>query len=296
MGNGLDRIYIAASRSDARFTRICVASIRTYYPHVSIRLLAGEPLDRSLARELRVYFGVAEQPGLAGHYGWGFVKLEPLFGPAGERFLVLDSDTVMTGAILKVWEMNEAAFLVDDEEQADPDIHRLYYDWRKVRTVDDSARAPVFLFNSGQWFGTAGVLSRDDFSPWIDWSLPRRLKHPAPFMPGEQGVLNYVLNQKALQGLAVERRKIMRWPGHGMDGLTAGAIAAGQAAPVIVHWAGMKRSRLRDMTGGDVLLHFERLYFKQLPMGGLRRLAALVRHFVGELVLRLRLFARRWRF
>jgi hypothetical protein len=113
----VDCVYVAASGLDSRYTRIAVASIRYFYPDIPVRLLAGGRMGRTLLEELRQYWGVtlAEIP--AGDYGWGFVKLEALFGPPGERFLVLDSDTALTGPILDAWTDSDAPFLVDNEEQ-----------------------------------------------------------------------------------------------------------------------------------------------------------------------------------
>ena len=59
--------------------------------------------------------------------------------------------------------------VVDEETQSEVDTKRLSYDWEKVSRIDHQARPPLFVFNSGQWFGTAGVLTRDDFSPWLEW-------------------------------------------------------------------------------------------------------------------------------
>jgi hypothetical protein len=265
-------IYIAASARDARYTRICVASVRYFYPDVAIKVLAGGPLERGLAHELRHYWNVrmAELP--SGDYGWGFVKLEPLFGPRGERFLVLDSDTVMAGPVLDLWAGDNASFLVDDETQTEADTRRLYYDWRLVSQIDPKAQPPLFVFNSGQWFGTSGILMREDFAPWLEWTMPRRLRHPAMFMPGDQGVFNYILNQKAaLAGLSVRCRKIMWWPQHGMDGVNAASITYRTALPLVIHWAGMKKPRLGDMSGADVLRLFEKRYYSRLPGGRTRR-------------------------
>ncbi|MGO9062763.1 MAG: hypothetical protein ACLQU2_36195, partial [Candidatus Binataceae bacterium] len=204
-----------------------------------------------------------------GDWGWGFVKLEPLFGPQGERFMVLDSDTVFGGEVLGIWADSSADFLVDDEQQSEADTRRLYYDWRKVAAVDPAARPPQFIFNSGQWFGTAGIIVRSDFALLMDWSgMPPKLRHPDLLMPGDQGVLNYVLNQKAMiDGVSVDRRKIMRWPGHSMDGFTAESVAARTGLPLVIHWAGMKRRRLTTMAGADVLCLFERLYYARMPRG-----------------------------
>jgi len=111
--------------------------------------------------------------------------------------------------------------------------------------------------------------------------MPRKLRHPELFMPGEQGILNYVLNRKAaLERLRVQRKQIMRWPGHAMEGLNAESIAKRTAPPLVIHWAGMKKTALRQMVGGDILLFFERFYYTRLPAGRLRRLLAICQHFL----------------
>jgi hypothetical protein len=102
-------------------------------------------------------------------------------------------------------------------------------------------------------------------------------------MPGEQGVLNYLFNRKtALEELQVERRPIMRWPGHSMDGLDAERVTKRTAPPLIIHWAGMKKTRLRPMVGSDILLYFEKFYYARLRAGTLRRLLANCRHFLTQ--------------
>jgi hypothetical protein len=278
----VDCIYIAASSLDARYTRICVASVRFFYPEIPIRLLVGGRLQRGLAEELHKYWGVgtADLP-LNGDYGWGFVKLEVLFGMPGERFLVLDSDTVLTGPVLDVWNNSCAPFVVDDEALSEVRSNTIYYDWQKVRKIDQGAFPPRFVFNTGQWFGTAGLLTRNDFAPWIEWTMPRRTIPPGHFMNGEQGILNYVLNRKAaLQGLLVARKKIMRWPGHSLESLDAESVSKRIAPSLIIHWAGMKKTRLRHMAGSDILLYFERLYYSRLPAGTLRRHLENCRHFL----------------
>jgi hypothetical protein len=271
----VDCVYVAAATHDARFTRICVASIRRFFPTIPIQILRSAAVSSQMTDELAKYWDATPAAISAGDYGWGFVKLEPLFGSPGERFLVLDSDTVLTGPVLDLWCEGDGPFLVDDERQSEADTRRLYYDWKKLRAFDPDARAPQFVFNSGQWFGTAGVLKREDFAPWIEWTMPRRLKRPESLMPGDQGVLNYVLNKKMAGGeFAVARRTIMRWPGHSMAGIDSPAVARGTAPALIVHWAGMKKARLRAMVGADLLDFFEREYYRRLPFGRGRRVLA----------------------
>jgi hypothetical protein len=275
----VDCIYLAACARDARLTRICIASIRYFYPDVPIKLLAGDIIQSGLADEVNRYWnvGLADLP--VGDYGWGMVKLEPLFGPPGQRFMVVDVDTVFTGKVLDLRAQSDAPFFVDNEQLSEADFKRLYYDWDKLRDIDPGVQPATKAFNVGQWFGTAGILKREEFDDWVEWTLPRRLRYPDLFMGGDQGVCNcVVLKKEAFAGLRIERATFMRWPGNGMADLDVASVETGRAPPLVIHWAGMKAIFLRNMVGGDLLRFFEKYYYTRLPAGRLRAILAFVRH------------------
>lgn len=291
------KIYIAASSYDARFTRVCVASVRYFYPKATVRLLPGGELDGKLVSEMRRFWDVEVMDLPKGDYGWGFVKLEPLFDTTEKSpFLVLDSDTVLTGDVFALFdEADGAPFLVDLEGQSQDDVERLYYTPVEVGEKSVDLGTPRFVFNSGQWFGTPGVLAREDFTPWLEWDFPRKLRFPDAFKNGEQGLLNYVLNQKVKRGeVVVCRRKLMRWPLHGMQNITAKTVADGSAPALVVHWAGPKALRWKNMPGSDVLSYFERLYYSRVPLGRVSRQwrtwTGFLRSSRRALLLRIRLF------
>ena len=277
----VDVIYVAASARDGRFARTCVASIRYFYPDIPIRLLVGGPLEAGLADELTSRWDVQLADLPPRDYGWGFVKLEPLFFPAGERFLVLDADTVLTGPVLELAEASNADLVVDDEHQDDASARRLYYDWTLSAQEGQPLDPPRLLFNTGQWFGRSGVLRRDDFAGLVDWSGAKpMLANPRVFKNGDQGTLNYVVNRLSRQGrLKVDCVPLLCWPGHGMQGISAAALAARSAPTRVIHWAGMKGPRHGALPGGDVLMFFEQLYYARLG-GGVRRHLASCRHAV----------------
>jgi hypothetical protein len=275
----VDRIYLAACARDARLTRICLASIRYFYPDAPIQILAGDLLQPGLAEELKKHWNIEVADLPPGDYGWGLVKLEPLFGPPGQRFLVMDVDTAFTGKVLDERAKSDASFFVDDEVLSDADFKRLYYDWDKLAAIDPDVQCARKSFNVGQWFGTAGIVKREEFDRWVEWTLPRTLRYPDLFMGGDQGIMNYVvLKKEAFEGLKIDRQTIMRWPGDGMEGLDAASVAAGKAPPLVIHWAGMKATFLHDMVGGDLLQFFEDWYYQHMPMGRARKLLALWRH------------------
>ena len=242
-----------------------MASLRFFYPDVPIRLLIGGRIRSRLIDELHRFWNVEVAAVTPGNYGWGFVKLEPLFRESGERFLVLDSDTVLVGPVLHIFDACSCPFLVDEETLTEADTKRLYYDWKRLQQIEPQALPPNFVFNSGQWFGTSGCLQRDDFARWINWGMPRTLRHPDVFMCGDQGILNYVLNEKVRRGeSAVTRRVFMRWPGHSLDDLELAQIRLGAQSPYpqIVHWAGFKAPRLESLPRADLLIFFEKYYYR----------------------------------
>ncbi len=297
----IDVIYVAASSRDGRYARICVASIRHFYPEKCVKLLVGGPLTWGLARELARYWNVGIADIAPGDWGWGFVKLEPLFRPAGERFLVLDSDTVLTGKILEPLEESPVDFIVDEESQSDDDSRRLYYEWCSPNIWDEMIVPPLFTFNTGQWIGTSGILTREDFTGLVDWEhIPPILCRPDLFKNGDQGVLNYVINRgMANCSLGIARHKLMRWPGNGLGHITAEAVRSGEAPALVIHWAGMKAMFLRDMVGGDLLQFYEDFYYTRLPAGRMRRIFALWHHVLinwsFKTFLPARIFLKRWR-
>jgi hypothetical protein len=295
----IDCVYIAASKLDARFTRICVASVRYFYPEIPIRLLVGGRLQRGLAHELRRYWGVRIADIPKGNYGWGFVKLEPLFAPPGERFLVLDSDTVMAGPVLELADYSDEDLIVDNENVSPEVAKAVYYDFEKAAEERIPVPGPAFLFNTGQWFGRSGILSRRDFGDLVQWGFPPRLTNPTIFKNGEQGVLNFVANELLRLGkIRVAHVPLMRWPGHGMQELEVNTVSQRAATPIIIHWAGMKRVRQREMVGADLLSYFEKIYYQRLPYGRMRWLMAAgqdsLAHWLHAVQVRVQLASRKY--
>jgi hypothetical protein len=267
--------YITASAHDTRYTRICVASIRRWHPGATVRLLRGGAVDPELVAELARYWDVEVAEWPEGNYGWGFVKLEPLFAPGNQRFLILDSDTVMTGPILDRLEACGGQFIVDREDQTESGARQIYWDPDEAAKEGiDLPRLPCY-FNTGQWVGTSGVIDRSEFDPFVDWSMPRRLRYPKVFKNGEQGILNFVVNRRHVAGkLSLDRIPLMVWPGASAQGRNKGLLEGkldGQEGR-IVHWAGFKNQRLKKLPGWALLEHFEKLYYRRIPGGeALRR-------------------------
>jgi hypothetical protein len=265
----IDRVYIAAHRTDLRLTRICVASVRRWYPDVPIFLLKDDSNGTFSSREIERTWNVRVWPTRERSFGWGFIKLEPLFDSERHRYLMLDSDIVFLGRVIDSLERFDSDFVVQEELQPPEQIPKLYFDPAGIRaTLDPHLGDPAFTFNTGQYVGTSGLISRDDFAGLVEWSEPRRVKHPEVFNPSDQGVLNYVILEKLAAGaISVSRTPFMKWGEREMSPFDVTSLDGNSPYPYVIHWAGLKKLRLRRMLRSDILLHFETAYYRRLAFG-----------------------------
>jgi hypothetical protein len=273
----IDRVYIAAHRRDLRLTRICVASVRRWYPDIPIFLLKDETNGAFSSREIEETWNVQIWPITERIFGWGFIKLEPLFDSERHRFLMLDSDIVFLGRVIDALERFDADFVVQEETQTPDAVPDLYFDAANIRaTFNPDLRDPAFTFNTGQYVGTSALISRDDFAQLLEWSQPRRVRHPGMFNPGDQGVLNYVVLEKvAARSVSVARTPFMKWGEEEMSPFEVSSLDGKSPYPFVIHWAGLKKLRLRRMLRADILHHFETAYYQRLAFGRARQWARL---------------------
>jgi hypothetical protein len=291
----IDRVYIAAHRRDLRLTRICVASVRQWYPDIPIFLLKDEVNGAFSTREIEELWHVKVWPTKARSFGWGFIKLEPLFDTEKVRYLILDSDIVFLGRVIDALEEFDEDFVVQEELQPASDVPGLYFDPQKVRAeLDPAFTGPAFTFNSGQYVATSGLLRREDFGKLVAWTEPRRVTHPEMFNPGDQGVLNFVVLEKfAARAVSVARTPFMKWGKAEMAEFDVARLNASSPYPYVIHWAGLKHLRLRRMLRADILRHFERRYYAKLSHGSARLATRLVAADVQRFYGRAARFARR---
>ncbi|MEO7039155.1 MAG: hypothetical protein ABI446_04780 [Gemmatimonadaceae bacterium] len=277
----IERVYIATHRGDLRLTRICVTSVRRWYPEMPIFLLKDHEHGDFSTRELEETWNVKVWPTKERSFGWGFIKLEPLFASGRTRYLVLDSDIVFVGRVIDELERFDEDFVVQRELQPPSDVPALYFDAEAIRrSFAPGFSGPAFTFNTGQYVATSGVLSRGDFDDLVQWSEPRRVKHPELFNPSDQGVLNYVILAKLeAHELTVARTPFMKWGEAEMSEFELARLNDASPYPNLIHWAGLKKRRHGQMLRADILRHFERAYYAQIAVG---RAKLLARHLHAE--------------
>lgn len=285
----MDAIYIPTYRKDLRLTRICVASIRHFYPDIPVRLMVdqhGGPCD---VAEICSAWQVDQVPTPPGGFGGGFAKFEVLFNPQPERFLVIDSDIVFAGPLLGRFAEVTEDFIVVAEEYDEAARRTLFLHDEEVKKVAPHSSPVRFLFNAGQFVGRGGMIRREDVEPWLEFSSPRRRKHPQALRGIDQGILNYVVNQLANSGrITVRRMDFMRWSQSDLSDIDLTEIQRGVDSRhrFLIHWAGEPRRNLRDLPRADILRFFEDLYYTRVPRR--RLMIRLGADFAGRVIRRLK--------
>lgn len=260
-------VYINTHRYDYESACICVASVRYWHPDIPIYLIKDFGQGFYSTTILEKKWGVGVFDTKKNFFGWGYGKLEPLFLPQKQSFLILDSDTVLTGRVIDEASAIDTDFLVSDEVQPIKMINTIYYNLDRINEIDVNFIYPGYSFNTGQWFGSSNLLRRDDFDKFLDWCEPPRPKHPELLFNGEQGILNFVLQSKEqYHSFNIVRKKIMIWP----DGDNANFIDLQKIKlrindyPFIIHWAGMKYKRLSDYNRSDILIYYQNFFYSEL--------------------------------
>lgn len=259
-------VYINTYKYDFQFARICIASVRYWYPLIPIFLIkdyGSGAFDTKIAERK---WNVQTYNTNRKNFGWGFGKLEPLFSDTPHSFLILDADTVLSGPVINNAKGINTPFLVDEEFQLTKRFNEIYYNLDRINEIEPEFHYPGYSFNSGQWFGTSGILTRQDFEKILQWSEP-----PTPFFPdliynGEQGHLNFILHWKEQRGaFSISRKKIMIWPqGINADFLDLHKIRNKFSDyPFIIHWAGMKTSKMTSLPRADILRFYRDFYYSK---------------------------------
>jgi hypothetical protein len=275
----VEAVYIATHKHDLRLTRICVASIRYWYPQIPIYLIKDELGGSFSTDEIEQSWNVGVFQTKARRFGWGFSKLEALFIPGGKRILILDADIVFVGRVLDILSEHDEDIVVHLEDQPPEPTGRfneLYFALPLLRAYDPDFRFLEYSFNTGQYVVTTGLLKREDFDGLIDSGSPRSVIRPEIFNRSDQGVLNYVVMKKHGRGaLSVARIPFMVWNPDEMANFQIARITADSPYPKLIHWAGLRRRRMSSMPRADILHMFEDHYYSKIPLGKARRLGRL---------------------
>jgi hypothetical protein len=133
-----------------------------------------------------------------------------------------------------------------------------YFNPSRVAEEFPDFRFPGYVFNTGQFVATTGILRRADFAGPIDFSEPRRRLREDRFSCGDQGLLNFVLFRKQQSGeVAIHRAGSIAIPKLERGGYS-----------FLPHWAGPKRPELAAHSLGEVLTWFAEKYHRDVAGEG----------------------------
>ena len=266
----IEGVVISCYRFDLQLTRLCVASVRYWYPHIPIWLLKDRHYGDFSTQEMEKYWNVQVYPSRQKTQGWGFGKLEVMTELPARRLLLLDSDIVFAGKVLDLLESFDEDLLVDKEDFDAAAVEVQFFSLDKLRQLDPNYVFPGYGFNGGQIVATTGRLTTRDYDGLIDWHT-RTATHPDVFKKGDQGLTNYVVLRKVQRGqLTIHRVPFMVWPG---EAARAQHIHLGDLTPdgphqQVIHWAGLGWGKtLQQMPRSEILLHFENIYYSRIPLG-----------------------------
>lgn len=267
----IDGVVISCYQSDLQMTRICVASVRFWYPHVPVWLLKDQQYGNFGSNEIEKYWKVQVYPAPRKKLGWGFGKLEVITESPARRLLLLDSDTVFAGRVLDYLESFDEDLVVENKDYvAINEVEDQFFPLDRIHQMDSTFKFPGFGFNTGQIVVTTGLITKEDFNGLMDWQT-MAVKHPEIFKKGEQGLLNYIALRKMQRGeLTLRREPFMVWPGeigHAKHIQVTDLTSDGLHQQVI-HWAGLRWGKTpEEMLRSDILLHFENIYYGRVPLG-----------------------------
>jgi hypothetical protein len=273
----ITHVFICCHRGDQVLTRICVASVRYWYPEIPIYLVKDEGARPFSTTEMQQRWDVSVLPG-DGSCARGLMnKFRMLFCPLKGRGLYIDSDIVLLGRVIEAIEARGEEFVIAGENLSDlrsEDIDAWYYDWTQLQRFDPSFRFPEFCFNAGQYAWKLGALRREDFAGILSSGEDVRLMRPDIFRCGDQGALNYVVQKRSQEGrLKVGRLDYARWV---HDPTNADwrleRIRERVGYPILLHWAGVKPFTLSRMPRADILGFYEDFYYSRIPLARPKRL------------------------
>ena len=127
-------------------TRICVASIRYWYPDIPIYLIKDKVAGDFSTTEIERSWNVQVFPASAEKFGWGFAHLEPMLEKSGRRALIMDVDIVFVGRVLDALAPYAEDMIVQREDQPPNPSGRfdtLYFSLARLRKFDPSFSFPA---------------------------------------------------------------------------------------------------------------------------------------------------------
>lgn len=273
-------ILVCCNKRDYFLTKICVASIRYYYPQIPIYILKDDSNGAFDTSELENTWDVSKIEYPEKKFGWSASKMffytDLRF--SGKNFLVLDSDIVLIGRMLdEPWAKSfDEDVIISPEATLDPTTEwftRTYFDLQVIRKEYPDYEFQRYTFNCGQMFCKPGFIDRSDVAAYFDFENFPRWKRLDLMPLVDQSLFNFMLPRMEKQGrLKVGKYPFMYWSeSQEVRDITLDKVLDGKSLPMLIHWAGALRVRdTSKMTRPDILAFFETFYYSKVPGGKIK--------------------------
>lgn len=282
------KIVIAVNKNDIWFCRICVASIRYFYPEVEIFLLKDELNGKFSTKEIEKNWKVQLIEFPVKKFGWSAAKMHFYCDHrfSAQKFLVIDSDIVFIGKLLDeqfVKDFKSDVF-VSEENHSDYKTKwfiNTYYNYEIIKSFDPEFEYPGFTFNCGQLFCRGNFILKNAVSEYFDFNGIPSWKRTDIFPMVDQSLFNYLLPKLSQSGeLKIGRENYMIWSeALGLvNEIAILDIMEGKKYPYLIHWAGALRTPLLvKMTRSDILIFFEDYYYSKITLSKIIRFKRMIK-------------------
>lgn len=274
------KVVIAVNKLDVWFCRICVASIRYFYPDIEIYLIKDELNGRFSTKEIEKKWNVGLITFETQKFGWSAAKMFLYTDPRfyGKYMFVLDADIVMIGELLDYLMVNldEGDVFISVEREVNPYadwVENVYFNVKKIQEKNSDYSYPGYFFNAGQLLVKGGFITRQDVQENFDFNNYPFWRNLSLLPLVDQSLFNYLFPIMEKQGrLKINSSyKYMLWS-RSDEVIKINIDELDSVMPCLIHWAGDLRSPfLSRMKGSEILFFFENYYYSKIRFGKIIR-------------------------
>lgn len=272
------KIVVTVNKNDLWFCRICISSIRYYYPDVELFLLKDELNGKFSTIEIEKYWNVDTIELGPKKFGWAGAKMFLITDIRfhGQNLFVIDSDIIFVGKLLDniCRKISNFDIIVSPEFEKNPYadwVKNIYFDVRKIEKFNSNYSYPGYFFNSGQLLFKGGFLTKNDLKDYFDFERFPFWKKLDILPLVDQSLLNYiipVLQHRNLLKVCSDFNFMLWSRSDGARKITLEKIKYDHSSPYLIHWAGDIRTNfLSKMNQSDLLIYFEKIYYARIPFG-----------------------------
>jgi len=269
-------VVVCCNRKDAYLAKICIASIRYYYPDITIELVKDPGNGAFNTSDLESCFNVQVVDFGIPKFGWSGAKFHYLYQKkAGKKILMLDADIVFIGPFLERLlpqiEYNDYVVSIEENDISNKEwVRNTYFDLDAIQAAYPLYQYPGYFFNAGQIFLTLGAIDKGLIAEFFNPDQYPFWQKSKLFPLVDQSVYNYLLpTMAAEQKLKLGKEKFMIWAGsNDFLNITLQDVIDKKIEQGLVHWAGCLRfPYVSQMKRGDILSFFESYFYSHIKMG-----------------------------